>query len=55
VDATLGLTHELERADRTLLDPIGYRRPFDESHQLTDVTTVRLRWDVELDLLASNT
>jgi hypothetical protein len=54
VDATLSLTQQSEGADRTLLDPVGYRRSRDESNQLIDVATVRLRGDVELDLLASN-
>ena len=55
VDSTLSLAHQPERANGALLHPVGYRRPLDESHQLTDVTTVRLRWDVEHDLLARNT
>ena len=54
VHSTLSLTEQLERADRSLLHPIGYWRPLDESHQLTHVTAMRLRRDVELDLLARN-
>ena len=55
VDSTLSLTEQLERVDRSLLHPVGYRRPLDESHQLSHVAAVRLRRDVELDLLARNT
>src|SRR5467141_3060833 len=55
VDSPLSLAHQPERADGALFHPVGYRSPLDESHQLTDVTTVRLRWDGELDLLSRNT
>ena len=55
MDSALSLADQSERANGALLHPIGYRGPLDEPHQLADVTAVRLRWDVEFDLLACNT
>jgi hypothetical protein len=52
VDPALSLAHQSERAYGALLHPIRNRRPLDESHELTDVTAVRLLRNVELDLLA---
>src|SRR2546423_1364900 len=55
VDSALSLADQSERANRALLDPVGYRGPLDESHEVAEVTAVGLRWDVEFDLLACNT
>src|SRR5438045_2203952 len=55
VDSALSLADQSERANGALLHPVGYRGPLDQSHELADVTAVRLRWDVEFDLLACNT
>jgi hypothetical protein len=54
VHPPLSLTDQLKRAHRALFHPVGYRRLLDESNELADVTAVRLRGDVELDLLARN-
>ena len=51
VHAPLGLTHQAERANRSLFHPVRDRRPFDERDQLANVTAVRLLRDLEVDLL----
>jgi hypothetical protein len=55
VDTPFGLTNQTERLESAFFHPIGNRRPLDEPEQLPNVTTVRLRGDLELDLLARDT
>src|SRR5256885_12855639 len=50
----LGFADQPERADGTLLHPIGQRAALDQPHQLADVAPVGLGRDRELDLLRSH-